>query len=167
MLALVAHRYGQSTAFTSAFQATMAMAPEFLLGLAMGFVVRLSVAAVEILGDAISPIMGLGAAQLFDPHVQAHETGVTKILRLFVVLLALLLGLHRVLVASVVASFRVLPAGSFGDPSQATPVLIQMSVDALSQGVRLALPCLAVLVVTQLALAFISRAAPSMQIFSI
>jgi flagellar biosynthetic protein FliR len=111
--------------------------------------------------------MGLGAASLFDPHVQAQETGITRILRLLVLLLAVLLGLHRVLVASVIASFRVLPPGSFIDPSLSTPVLVRISVDALSQGVRLALPVLAVLVVTQIALAFVSRAAPSMQIFSI
>jgi flagellar biosynthetic protein FliR len=167
MLALIGHRYGQGTAITGAMQAAFAIAPEFMMGLAMGFIVRLSVAAVEMVGESISPIMGLGAASLFDPHVQAQETGITRILRLLTLLLAVLLGLHRVLVASVIASFRVLPAGSFADPSLATPVLVRTSVDALAQGLRLALPVLAVLIVTQIALAFISRAAPSMQIFSI
>lgn len=167
MLALIGHRYGQGTAITSTLQAAFAIAPEFMLGFAMGFVVRLSVAAVEMVGESISPIMGLGAASLFDPHVQAQETGITRILRLLTLLLAVLLGLHRVLVASVIASFRVLPAGSFANPALATPVLVRTSVDALGQGLRLALPVLAVLIVTQLALAFISRAAPSMQIFSI
>lgn len=167
MLAAVGHRYGQGTAITSTLQATFAMAPEFLVGLAMGFVVRLSIATVEIMGEAISPIMGLGAASLFDPHVQAQETGVTRILRMLTLLLAVLLGLHRVLVASVIASFRVLPPGSFANPELTTPVLVRISIEALAQGVRLALPILAVLVVTQVALAFVSRAAPSMQLFSI
>ena len=167
ILALVAHRYGQGTEIHSAMGAAVAMAPEFMIGLAMGFVVRLSIAVVEIVGDAISPIMGLGAASLFDPHVQAQETGLTRILRMLTLLLAVLLGLHRVLVASVIASFRVLPPGSLANPALATPALVRMSVDSLSLGLRLALPILAVLIVTQLALAFVSRAAPSMQIFSI
>jgi flagellar biosynthetic protein FliR len=167
MLAVVGHRYGQGTAVTSPLVAAFAAAPEFLVGVAMGFVVRLAVAAVEIVGEAVSPIMGLGAASLFDPHVQAQETGVTRIFRLLALLLAVLLGLHRVVIASVIASFRVLPAGSFANPALATPVLVRISVEALAQGLRLALPVLAVLVVTQVALAFISRAAPSMQIFSI
>jgi len=167
ILAVVSHRYGQHAALGSIFQATFALAPEFLVGLAMGFIVRLSVAAVEIVGEAISPIMGLSAASLFDPHMHVNETGITKILRLLALLLAVLLGLHRILVAALVASFRVLPAGSFVNPALATPVLVRASVDAIAQGMRLAMPVLAVLVVTQLALAFISRAPPSMQIFSI
>ncbi len=167
MLAVVGHRYGQGTEIASPLAATCALAPEFLLGLAMGFVVRLAVAAVEIVGEAVSPIMGLGAASLFDPHVQAQETGITRILRLLALLLGVLLGLHRVVVASVIASFRVLPAGSFANPALPTPILVKISVDALAQGLRLALPIIAVLVVTQVALAFVSRAAPSMQIFSI
>ena len=39
--------------------------------------------------------------------------------------------------------------------------------DALATGVRVAIPLVAILFMTQVALAFISRAAPAMQIFSI
>ena len=42
-----------------------------------------------------------------------------------------------------------------------------MSADALNTGVKLAIPLIAVLLVTQVALAFVSRAAPAMQVFSI
>jgi flagellar biosynthetic protein FliR len=167
IVALVGHRYGQHAEFSSVMQATFAVAPEFLIGLAMGFVVRLSIASVEMVGDALSPIMGLGIASLFDPHTQAQETALTRILRLLALLLAVLLGLHRVLIGCLIASFRVLPAGSMTSPELTTPVLVRISVEALSLGLSLALPILAVLVVTQVALAFVSRAAPSMQIFSI
>jgi flagellar biosynthetic protein FliR len=167
ILALVGHRYGQHAEISSALGATLSLVPEFTIGLAMGFVVRLSVASVEMVGETLSPIMGLGIASLFDPHTQAQETGLTRILRLLALLLAVLLGLHRVLVGSLIASFRVLPAGSVMTPEFSTPVLVEMSVQALALGLRLALPILAVLVVAQVALAFVSRAAPSMQIFSI
>jgi flagellar biosynthetic protein FliR len=42
-----------------------------------------------------------------------------------------------------------------------------MSSDVLEAGVRIAIPVLSVLFLTQVALAFISRAAPAMQIFSV
>jgi len=42
-----------------------------------------------------------------------------------------------------------------------------MTSDALATGVRVAIPMIAILFMTQVALAFISRAAPAMQIFSI
>jgi len=44
---------------------------------------------------------------------------------------------------------------------------LTLSGDALNTGVKLAIPLIAVLLVTQVALAFVSRAAPAMQVFSI
>jgi flagellar biosynthetic protein FliR len=42
-----------------------------------------------------------------------------------------------------------------------------MTTDALASGVRVAIPFIAILFMAQIALAFISRAAPAMQIFSV
>ena len=57
--------------------------------------------------------------------------------------------------------------GSLISPSQISPLLVEASSVVLSTGVRLALPILAVLMIVQLALGFVSRAAPAMQIFSV
>jgi flagellar biosynthetic protein FliR len=135
--------------------------------MAIGFVIRLVIAAVEIAGDVIAPQMGLGAAHIFDPQTHASETAIAMMLRNFAVLIAILAGLHRVLIAGLLASFRTLPPGSVADPSRATPALLMATAEALSTGVRMAIPVIAVLLLAQIALAFVSRAAPTMQIFSI
>ena len=49
----------------------------------------------------------------------------------------------------------------------AVPMLVDISAAALRVGLQVALPVLGMLLLTQVALAFVSRAAPSMQIFSI
>jgi flagellar biosynthetic protein FliR len=59
------------------------------------------------------------------------------------------------------------PVGSLGDPALETPVILAMTTEALATGVRIAIPFVAILFIAQVALAFISRAAPAMQIFSI
>ena len=46
-------------------------------------------------------------------------------------------------------------------------MVLAMTSEALATGVRIAIPFIAILFMTQIALAFISRAAPAMQIFSI
>jgi flagellar biosynthetic protein FliR len=140
---------------------------ELLIGVAMGFVVRLSIASAEMAGDIASPLLGLGAASLFDPHAQVNETGLTRLYRQLVLLLALLLGVHRVLIGSLIASFRVVPVGTLLEPGLATPELIRISAAAVAAGLRLSLPLVAALLLLQLGLAFVSRAAPSLQIFSI
>ncbi len=142
-------------------------ASEFVLGVAIGLVPRLIVAAVEIAGEQIAPMMGMGVAQIFDPMAHGSQNVITAILRNLAVLLGVLVGLHRVVIGAVIGSFRVLPAGTIGPIRNLTEMVLVMTSNAVSTGVMLAIPLIAVLLVTQVALAFVSRAAPAMQVFSI
>jgi flagellar biosynthetic protein FliR len=83
------------------------------------------------------------------------------------VLLGVLVGLHRVVIGAVIGSFRVVPAGTIASTSNLTELMLNLTNDAVATGVKLAIPIIAVLLVTQVALAFVSRAAPAMQVFSI
>lgn len=143
------------------------VASELLVGVAMGLVVRFIIGGIEMAGEYISQSMGLQAASLMDPHTQTQESGMTRIVRYFTLLLILILGIHRGIIGSLVASFHVVPPGSVADPSTTLPVLVAISVEAMNTGLRLAAPVIAVLLIAQASLAFISRAAPSLQIFSI
>jgi flagellar biosynthetic protein FliR len=145
----------------------VAVPSEVFIGAAMGFVVRCALAVVEVAGDLASPLLGFGAASLFDPHTQAQETGLTRMLRLLAMLLGFLLGLHRVVIGSLLASYRVLPPGAIVSAHKAAVPLVALTSQTVEAGIRLALPVVAVLVLVQVALAFVSRAAPAMQIFSI
>ncbi len=145
----------------------LAVPSELFVGLAMGFVARCALAVVEIAGDLTSPMIGFGAASLFDPHTQSSESGLTRMFRLMALLLGFLLGLHRVLVASLLASYRVLPPGTLVDAPRAAMPMLQLTAQTVEAGLRLGVPLVAVLLMVQVALAFISRAAPAMQIFSV
>jgi flagellar biosynthesis protein FliR len=145
----------------------IAVPSELFLGAAMGLVMRFSIASVEIAGDIMSPLMGFGAASLFDPHTQAHETPLSKMLSTLGLLLLVLIGIHRVLLAALLGSFHAIPIGTLVRPELATADLVHLSARAIVTGLRLALPVVATMLLVQLGLAFISRAAPSLQIFSI
>jgi flagellar biosynthesis protein FliR len=140
---------------------------EFMLGLGIGFVVRLFVSVAEMAAEHIAPMMGIGAAQLFDPQTKSMQNVLATFLRNFAIFLGLIAGIHRVVLGGVLASFRAVPVGTLTNPALETPVILAMTSDALATGVRIALPFIAILFMTQIALAFISRAAPAMQIFSI
>jgi flagellar biosynthetic protein FliR len=147
-IAFVSHGVSSAnaTVLASVEQVIVAAPGELFIGVAMGLVVRFCVASVEIAGDIMSPLLGFGAATLFDPHTQAHETPLTKLLHTMCVLLLVIIGVHRVLLATLMGSFHAIPVGTL---------------------VRPELPVVATLLLVQLGLAFVSRAAPSLQIFSI
>jgi flagellar biosynthesis protein FliR len=130
-------------------------------------VVRVTLSSADVAADAIGPLFGLGVPSVYDPMTLTQSSVLVRIMGLMITLVAVLVGLHRVALGSILASFHVLPVGSVVDPSVAAMPLLRMVASAVSLGLRLALPMVAVLLMTHIALAFISRASPSMQIFSI
>jgi flagellar biosynthetic protein FliR len=163
------HGQGESsvTGVVSAGWAASNISTEFIIGASIGMVVRLSVAVAEIAGGAIALPMGFTAAQAFDPTVHSTDSVLTRLFRNLALLLALIAGLHRAMLEAVVTSFRWLPVGSATHVEATFPLFLELCGHVLKTGVQLALPLLAVLLMANIALAFVSRAAPSMQIFNV
>ncbi|HTQ07622.1 MAG TPA: flagellar biosynthetic protein FliR [Polyangiaceae bacterium] len=145
----------------------LAIVSEAGIGACMGMTVRLIIASAEVAADFISPQLGIGVAQLFDPHMHASETAVGSIFRNLALLLTTLVGLHRQLLAALFGSFSVLPPGVVLNPGHAGGVVLALTTTSIEAGARIALPTVAVLFMVQVALAFIARAAPALQVFSV
>lgn len=145
----------------------LAVGSEFMLGIAIGMIVRLVIAAVELCAEQVALMMGLGVAQIFDPQAQASQTVIATMLRNFALLVGLAVGLHRVVIGATVGSFQALPVGSLIALDAYGSTFGTLGGDVLATGLRLAMPIIAVLLMTQISLAFVSRAAPQIQIFSV
>ncbi len=165
-LAAVAHGLGAGAMPTDPLAIAFGVLSELGIGATMGFVVRVAISVAEIAAEVISPMMGLAAAHLFDPHA-GSGTVLSSLLRHIAVLLALVAGVHRVVLGALVESFRVLPLGSGASFVTSVPLAVRLGADALAAGLRIAIPVVAILFMTQVALAFVSRAAPALQIFSL
>lgn len=140
---------------------------ELLVGVAIGFVIRCAIAIAETCGEIISPSLGLGVAHIFDPSTQSSTTLINQLLRYLAILLALVAGLHRVVLGGLLASYRIIPVGMVGHPGDLLPVVVELTTLVLEAGFRAALPLIAVLFMLQIALGFIARAAPQIQIFNV
>jgi flagellar biosynthetic protein FliR len=121
----------------------------------------------EVAAEATAPMLGLGVAQLFDSASRTNQNILTSILRNLCILIALAIGVHRLLLEAVLSSFRFVPAGSARVPAAGFGTLWELSGQVLLVGARIALPMIAILFIVQITLAFVSRAAPQLQIFSV
>lgn len=169
LLALAAH--GQSAlpeaVAGSLLRVALGVGSEFLLGAAIGFVVRLVIAAVEVASEQIALMMGLGVAQIFDPQLHGSHNVLSGIFRNFALLIAVAVGLHRVIIGALIESFRVVPVAALSDLAAYGGTFVGLGGQIFATGLRLAMPVVAILFMTQIALAFVSRAAPAMQVFSV
>src|SRR5476649_2214410 len=88
------------------------LAQELLIGLAMGFTIRIVFAAVEMAGEISSLTMGLGFASFFDPATQGRSSAISQFLSLVATMAFLSVNAHLVLLAALVESFSSLPVSA-------------------------------------------------------
>ena len=82
---------------------------EMLVGLAMGFSIRIVFAAVEMAGELSSLTMGLGFASFFDPQTKGRSSAISQFLVMLATLMFLTVNGHLVLLAALAESFVSLP----------------------------------------------------------
>jgi flagellar biosynthetic protein FliR len=140
---------------------------ELLIGLAMGFAMRIVFAAVEMAGEVSSLTMGLGFATFFDPSTQGRSSAISQFLALVATLGFISVNAHLVLLSALVESFSTLPVSAQPIYSGGFKHLADWGGKIFSTGVQLSLPIVAALLITNVALGILTRAAPQLNLFGI
>lgn len=142
------------------------LAQQIAIGLAIGFVMRIAFAAVDMAGELAGLQMGLGFATFFDPHNASASPVLAQFFGLLAALVFLAANGHLMLVSALVESFRALPPGSALDAG-ALQGLLGWAGTIFLAGLMLALPVIAALLVANLALGVLTRAAPQLNLFAV
>ena len=142
------------------------MAQQVLIGLAMGFTMHVVFHAAEMAGEFIGLQMGLGFATLYDASVPGMIPVIGQFLGVVVTLAFLAVDGHLLLISVLVESFQVLPFAPLSSPSGLRAVA-EWGGSIFSFGLALALPLLAALLITNLGLGVLTRAAPQLNIFAV
>ena len=140
------------------------LAQQVLIGLALGFAMQVVFWAAELAGEFIGLQMGLGFATLYDASVPGFIPVVAQYLSVVLSLAFLAIDGHLLLLSALVQSFHALPLAPLAAASGLS-ALVQWGGSIFAYGLALALPLLAALLITNLALAVLTRAAPQLNIF--
>ena len=147
--------------------ALLAVVQQLLVGLSLGFAVRIVFSAVEFAGEVIGLQMGLNFAGFFNPMTGGEATATSRFFGVSVSWLFIVTGGHLMLIHAVVQSFDAFPVGPepFAFLRAVQPQVWGAEVFRL--GLWIALPMIAMLLFVNLVLGIISRVAQQMSIFSI
>ena len=143
------------------------LAQQIVIGLAMGFAMRIVFVAVEMAGVLAGLQMGLGFATFFDPENAGQVSIIGQFLGLIVTLAFLTINGHLQMIALLSRSFGALPISGEPLAAPALRTLVFWGGEIFSAGLLLSLPLLAALLITNLALGVLTRAAPQLNIFAI
>ena len=147
--------------------AFMLVLQQLVIGLALGFSVRVVFASVEFAGELIGLQMGLNFAGFFDPSTASTGTATARFFGTTVAWLFVVGGGHLMVIAVLVQSFQAFPVGPepFAFLKAAQPQ--RWGAEIFSMGLWIALPLVALLLMVNLVLGVVSRVASQLNVFSV
>lgn len=149
------------------WQGLFVLAQQILIGIAIGFVVRIAFAAADTAGEIIGLQMGLGFATFFDPQTAGQSLVLARFFNMLAVLLFLAVNGHLLLLDVLAGSFHSLPVGPNPLAAEGFRAVAAFGSTIFSIGLQLALPLIAIMLMTNLALGILTRASPQLNIFAI
>ena len=148
-------------------QVLLVVVQQVLIGLTIGFAVRVVFAAIELAGEVIGLQMGLNFAGHFDPASGSQATTLSRFYGVSVSWLFIVINGHLLLIAAVVQSFHVFPVGPEPLAFLRTLQPQTWGAEIFSLGLWIALPMIAMLTFVNLVLGVVSRVAQQMNVFAI
>lgn len=147
-------------------QGILLLAQQIIIGVAIGFSMRLFLAAIQIAGQLIAMTMGLGFATFFDPQTHGQTTAITQFLMILTMLIFLSLDGHLLVVTAMSQSFFTMPI-SLTHQTIDMLQLVTWGGEIFSIGLLIALPAVATLLIINMSLGILTRTAPQLNLFGI
>lgn len=143
------------------------MFQQMLIGIGMGFAARIVFAAFDLAGEFIGFQMGLSFATFYDPLNASQTPVIAELISLVTLLLFLSMNGHLLYLATLAQSFSAIPVGPTPLAAASWLNLVELAAKIFSAGLLLAMPIVVALLITNLALAVLTRAAPQLNIFAL
>ena len=140
---------------------------ESLIGFAIGLGAAILVGAAEAAGELLAMQIGLSGASLFDPLSQITTPVLGQLMQLFAVATLLTLDLHHVMLDALAESARVLPVGAPVNAGGGLAAMASLGSTLFALGFRFAAPVVAAVLIANVALGVVSRAAPQLNVLAV
>jgi flagellar biosynthetic protein FliR len=140
---------------------------EVVIGAALGFVVQVFFTAVQMAGDLIDVTGGFSLQPAYDPLSMTANQTIGRLHYLLASTLLFTSGGHLLIVRGFATSYQGMPVGGSVPTDQIAHVLMTALGMMFLAALQIAGPMVAVLLLADVALALLSRAAPQLNIFQI
>lgn len=147
-------------------QGLLIMIQQIIIGVAMGFSIRMVFTAVEMAGELAGLQMGLGFATFYDPVNASQTPVIAQWLGMIAALAFLALDGHLHLLSALAESFHTLPIGGML-PVQGIYGIASWGGSIFAYALQISLPIVTALLITNVALGILTRAAPQLNLFAV
>lgn len=148
-------------------EALLILGQQLIIGLVMGFMLQMVFGALVFGGQVLAYSMGLGFASMMDPQNGVQVPVVAQFYLIIATLFFLAINGHLILIEIVADSFYVFPVSTQGIGAVGIETVLGWGSNMFVGGLLMALPVMAALLLVNLGLGVIGRAAPTLNIFAV
>ena len=145
----------------------LAIAGEVVIGLSLGFVLQLAFSAPTVAAEVMGGAMGMSMAVSQDAMGGGTTTSFGQYFVIVLTLIFLATGAHLHWIALVTESYNAFPPGQAWLDPERFSMIAGFGSFMIETAVRIALPVTLVLLLMQVLTGFLSRSAPSLNLFAL
>ena len=149
----------------SIFTLGIGAAGEILLGLVIGFSVKLIFAGIQLAGQMAGYQMGMAIANVMDPAESQQIPILAQFNNLIALLIFLSINAHYWFIRALTQSYRAVPPLHVHFDGSLIEHLIQLSGKMFVISIQIGAPVIAALLVTTVAFGLVARTVPQMNVF--
>ncbi len=138
---------------------------EAVVGATLGLMCQLCLYVVNFAGQIIDMEMGLSMASMFDPSTRMQVTVTGNIYNYFVMLLLVVTNMHYYVIRAILDSFTSFPVGQAVFRTGLKDILVDFVGNYLLISLRIVLPFFCCMLIINVVLGVLSKAAPQMNMF--
>ena len=140
---------------------------ELLIGYIIGYCCSLPLVAMSMGGHMIDQQLGLGLAGIFNPELDGQSGVIAEFLFILGLAIFLILGGHEVMLIVLISSFEQVPLGGFSSFDALAQMVVGLLSVMVELSMRIAAPLLCLIFLETVAMGFIARTVPQMNILSV
>ncbi len=153
--------------YTSLIEYAMLVVMESVVGLLIGFGAYMCTTIISFTGKIIDMEIGLSMAQTFDPTTRTQSSLVGTLYNYMIMVLMIMTDMHLYLLKVMADSYEIVSIGNL----RINGGLYNFIFDFLAQyfviGFKLALPVFAAMLVVNIVMGVLAKAAPQMSMFAV
>jgi flagellar biosynthesis protein FliR len=138
---------------------------EAVVGIAMGFLVAMVFAAIQMAGAYVDLVVGFGFASVVDPMIQQQNAVIGQLQNLAATLLFLAINGHHLVIRGLADSFAVMPLGSVVLSPQAAGGFLSLFGSIFMAALKIAAPIVGAVFLTDVSLGILARTVPQLNVF--
>jgi len=143
----------------------IALGMEVLIGYTLGFVAYVIFAGIQLAGQLMDMQMGFGIVNVIDPQSGTQVPLIGNFQYLLAIMIFLGVNGHHLLLRALNDSYQLVPVLGTSYDGQILEFMMEMGLYMFVIGLKLAAPVVAALFMADLALGFVARTVPQMNVF--